>query len=132
MASTLFYACQIFYGYGGYALVIAICSPFCYVFMDSPVRYWNVLCWNVRGLNDHDKWDPIRNKIEESSANIFCLQETKRSSFDLPFIRKFAPKRFDKFDYCPSEVLLEVSWFAGLLLIFPLFVKKSNSLASSS
>jgi exonuclease III len=71
--------------------------------MDSHFRYWNVLCWNVRGLNDHDKWDPIRNKIEESSANIFCLQETKRSSFDLPFIRKFAPKRFDKFDYCPSE-----------------------------
>jgi hypothetical protein len=30
------------------------------------------------------------------------------------------------------RVLLEVSWFAKLLLIFPLFVKKSNSLASSS
>jgi hypothetical protein len=38
---------------------------------------WNILCWNVRGLNDKDKWDPIRNKIEESHANIFCLQEKK-------------------------------------------------------
>jgi exonuclease III len=69
--------------------------------MDS--RSWNILCWNVRGLNDREKWDPVRNKIDESEANIFCLQETKRASFDLPFIRKFAPKRFDKFDYCPSD-----------------------------
>jgi endonuclease/exonuclease/phosphatase family metal-dependent hydrolase len=65
-------------------------------------RAWNILCWNVRGLNDKDKWDPIRNKIEESHANIFCLQETKKESFDLCFIRKFAPKRFDQFDFCPS------------------------------
>jgi exonuclease III len=65
-------------------------------------RSWNILCWNVRGLNDKDKWDPIRNKIEESHANIFCLQETKKESFDLCFIRKFAPKRFDQFDFCPS------------------------------
>lgn len=44
---------------------------------------WNILCWNVRGLNDIDKWDPIRNKIDESNANMFCLQETKREAFDL-------------------------------------------------
>jgi hypothetical protein len=65
-------------------------------------RAWNVLCWNVRGLNDKDKWDPIRNKIEESRANIFCLQETKREAIDLQFIRKFIPKRFDNFDFSPS------------------------------
>jgi hypothetical protein len=41
--------------------------------------------------------------LEECNANIFCLQETKRESFDLAFIRKFAPERFDKFDYCPSS-----------------------------
>jgi hypothetical protein len=38
-----------------------------------------------------------------SNANIFCLQETKRESIDLQFIRKFAPKRFDKFDFSPSN-----------------------------
>jgi hypothetical protein len=65
-------------------------------------RAWIVLCWNIRGFNDKDKWDPIRNKIEESSANIFCLQETKREAIDLQFIRNFAPKRFDKFEFCPS------------------------------
>lgn len=64
---------------------------------------WNILCWNVRGLNDSDKWDAIRNTIDESSANIFCLQETKREQFDLRYIRKFAPNKFDSFDYVPSE-----------------------------
>jgi mannosylglycoprotein endo-beta-mannosidase len=65
-------------------------------------RAWNVLCWNIRGLNDKDKWDSIRNKIEESFANIFCLQETKREDIDLQFIHNFTPKRFDNFDFCPS------------------------------
>lgn len=64
---------------------------------------WNILCWNVRGLNDRDKWDPIRNKLDESDANMFCLQETKRDNFDLQYIRKFALKKFDKFDFCPSD-----------------------------
>jgi hypothetical protein len=38
---------------------------------------------DIWGLNDKDKWDPIRNEIEESCANIFCLQETKREAIDL-------------------------------------------------
>jgi exonuclease III len=58
-------------------------------------RAWNILCQNVRGINDSTKWNAIRNKIDESDANIFCIQETKRDSFDLRYIRKFAPKRFD-------------------------------------
>lgn len=63
---------------------------------------WNVLCWNIRGINDKEKWNSIRNKIDESGANIFCLQETKRECFDIHYIRNFAPKRFDKFDFSPS------------------------------
>lgn len=55
-------------------------------------RNWNVLCWNVRGVNHREKWDPIRNKIDECNANIFCLQETKKEDIDLSFIKKFAPK----------------------------------------
>lgn len=31
----------------------------------------------------------------------FCLQGTKKENFVLSFIRKFAPKRFDKFDFYP-------------------------------
>lgn len=70
--------------------------------MNSAMRNWNVLCWNVRGLNSDDKWLAIRNKIEESGCAVFCLQETKRSSFDHSYIKKFAPKHFDKFAFSPS------------------------------
>ena len=31
-----------------------------------------------------------------------CLQETKRQSFDLQFIRKFCPQNFDSFHFLPS------------------------------
>jgi hypothetical protein len=66
-------------------------------------RLWHVLSWNVRGLNSPDKWPSIRNKIEESNATIICLQETKRSEFDISFIKGFAPRRFDKYAYVPSD-----------------------------
>jgi hypothetical protein len=76
-------------------------------------RAWNVLCWNIRGLNDKDKWNSIRNKIEESCASIFCLQETKREVIDFKFIHNFAPKRFDNFDFSPRLGLLGESLSAG-------------------
>lgn len=31
-----------------------------------------------------------------------CLQETKRETFDIAFIRKFCPPAFDEFEYLPS------------------------------
>lgn len=69
-------------------------------------RTWNVFCWNVHGINDKEKWNYVRNKIEESGANIICLQENKRDYFDLRYIRNFAPKRFDKFDFVPPMELV--------------------------
>jgi len=66
-------------------------------------RVWNILCWNICGINASSKWDAIRNKIEESSCSIVYLQETKREHFDISYIRKFAPKRFDSFDFIPSS-----------------------------
>jgi len=69
----------------------------------SPMnRSGNILCWNVRGINAAEKWPSIRSKIDESSCEIFCFQETKKESFDPSFIRNFAPKRFDKFIFAPS------------------------------
>ena len=65
-------------------------------------RVWNILCWNIHGINASTKWDAIWNKIEESSCSIICLQETKREHFDISYIRNFAPRHFDNFDYIPS------------------------------
>lgn len=52
-------------------------------------RITNFLVWNVRGLNSQQKWDALRDKINESNASVVCLQETKRNSFDRDYIRKF-------------------------------------------
>ena len=86
-------------------------------------RNWHILCWNIRGINVSEKWDAVRDKIEESACLVICLQETKKENFDICFIRKFAPRRFDKFDFIPSVgasggilVLWNSAIFLGLVV----------------
>jgi exonuclease III len=92
--------------------------------MDTPNnKSWNILNWNIRGLNTEDKRNAIRAKIEESACAVFCMQETKIQSFDHSMVRKMAPKRFNKFAFVLSEGasgVLFVGWndaiFSGELL----------------
>ena len=65
-------------------------------------KSWNVLSWNIRGINSDAKLLAIRNAIDTSGCSVLCIQETKRESFDLAFIKTFCPKRFDKFVFAPS------------------------------
>lgn len=65
------------------------------------LRGWNVLCWNVRGLNSDDKQLALSNAIAISGCAIVCLQETKKTY--LAFIKSCGPKRFDKFVFVPSR-----------------------------
>jgi exonuclease III len=66
---------------------------------------------NIRGLNTPEKRNAVRSKIEESDSSIFCIQETKMQAIEHSFIKKLAPKRFNKFAYSPSE---GASW--GILI----------------
>jgi hypothetical protein len=86
-------------------------------------KTWNILCWNVRGLNATEKQDAVRLKIDECGYSIVCLQETKIQFFDSSIIRKFAPRCLGKFDYVPSigsSGGILVSWnsanFVGLTI----------------
>ena len=82
------------------------------VFMDNTIndnspnnsfnRSWNILNWNIRGINSEDKCNAVKEKIDESACAIYCIQETKRNHFDHTFIKKLAPKRFKKFAFSPS------------------------------
>src|SRR3954471_24671515 len=65
-------------------------------------KSWNVLCWNIRGVNSDEKHLAVRNAVESSGCSIVCLQETKRESFDLRYINRLCPKKFDKFAFVPS------------------------------
>lgn len=66
-------------------------------------RSWNILNWNIRGLNADDKQRAVRLKIDENSCAVYCLQETKMQHIDHSKIRKWAPKRFNQFVYHPAE-----------------------------
>jgi len=88
-------------------------------------RTWNVMSWNVRGINSEWKWDPIKNKIANSLCDIICLQETKRDSFDALFLKKFCPQYIDDFVFLPSNGNsggILVAWnsnlFEGELIFF--------------
>jgi exonuclease III len=68
-------------------------------------KCWNILNWNIRGINSDDKCNAIRQKLEENNCAVYCIQETKREHFDHSFIKKFAPKRYDQFAHSPSHGL---------------------------
>ena len=64
---------------------------------------WNILCWNVRGLNSDAKQLALTNAISSSGCAVICLQETKMASFDNAFIKSCCPRRYDKFAFVPSR-----------------------------
>jgi exonuclease III len=64
-------------------------------------REWSVLCHNIRGINSNRKCSTIKNKIQEISCDIICLQENKRDNFDNVYLRKFTLRSFDCFCFLP-------------------------------
>jgi exonuclease III len=92
-------------------------------------RSWHILCWNIWGINASEKWDAVRNKIEESLCSVIYLQETKREHFDMSYIRKFAPRRFNKFEFIPSIGALGEFLLSGTALFSWEQSSTSNSLA---
>jgi hypothetical protein len=85
--------------------------------MNHSVRNWNVLNWNIRGLNE-GKARAVQQKIEESGCSVFCIQETKMGHFTPHSFKRFAPKRFTKFTFSPSRGASEgilMGWNDSLL-----------------
>ena len=87
------------------------------------LKTWCVLCWNIRGLDHHDKQLALWNAISVSGCAIICLQETKKCHFDPAFIKSCCPARFDEFVYVPSSgasgglvVIWNSSIFSGMVM----------------
>src|SRR4051812_9367782 len=64
---------------------------------------WNILNWNIRGINDRDKWLALKDKIAESNCDVICIQQTKRGLFEQRYIHNFCSRSHNKFDYIPSN-----------------------------
>ena len=63
---------------------------------------WNVLCWNIRGLNSPKKQLALSNAISTSGWSIICLQESKMQDFNASILKSICPARFDAFAFIPS------------------------------
>ncbi|KAG8089745.1 hypothetical protein GUJ93_ZPchr0011g28452 [Zizania palustris] len=84
---------------------------------------WNILSWNVQGLNSPGKHLAVRSLLSDKSYHIFYIQESKLASLDHSIVREFAPKRFDKFAFSPASGAsggIVVGWissrFTGIVL----------------
>lgn len=105
--------------------IIALGLHSFFAFMDSrPLnRSWKVLCWNIRGIDAKNKWESIKNKITKSSCDIISIQETKRETFDITYIRKFCPSSFDEFCFLPS-----IGASRGILVVWKSSVFSGNEI----
>jgi exonuclease III len=65
------------------------------------VKHWNVMSWNIRGINSDKKWNAIHDRLDDNNCDVLCLQETKRESFDLAYLRNFCSSSFDSFVFLP-------------------------------
>ena len=74
---------------------------------------WNVLSWNIRGLNSEKKQLALNNAIKTSGCAVVCLRETKMSEVSFPFIKTCCPRQFDRFAFVPSR-----GSSGGLLMIW--------------
>ena len=113
------------------------------VFMDNTIndnspnnsfnRSWNILNWNIRGINSEDKCNAVKEKIDESACATYCIQETKRDHFDNTFIKKLAPKHFNKFASLPLLEILEALLWDGIALsLMEISLRVTNSPSQSS
>ncbi len=68
-----------------------------YVFM------FQVLSWNVRGLNDLGKRGLVKSVIASYKGSVVCIQETKLHLILRSFLRSFAGPRFDKCHFIRSD-----------------------------
>jgi exonuclease III len=65
-------------------------------------QFLELLCWNVRGLNDPRKRDALREFMDTVSAKIVCFQETKMSVIDRFTVMQCLGPSFDGFVYLPA------------------------------
>ena len=57
-------------------------------------RNCNILCWNVRGLNDVVRQDAVSLLVRDTASTIVCLQETKMQNLDQGAVRRTVGAKF--------------------------------------
>lgn len=66
---------------------------------------FNVLVWNVRGLNARSRRNALRGVCDEAKASIACVQETKMNVITPFNVTEMFGARFASYVYLPSTGL---------------------------
>jgi hypothetical protein len=54
----------------------------------------NILCWNVRGLNEVVRQDAVSLLVKDTTSSIVCLEETKLQNVDAAVVRRMVGAKF--------------------------------------
>ena len=63
---------------------------------------YNLLVWNIRGLNSGAHRDALRGVVQDANASVVCVQETKLSVISPFLINEMLGTRFSSFAYLPA------------------------------
>ena len=81
-----------------------------------------IICWNVRGLNNPAKRKAVKEFLDTTKINLVCLQETKMEVVTLDIVRHCLGYKFGNFFYLPAS-----GTRGGILLAWDeLIVRVSN------
>ena len=70
--------------------------------------------WNVRGVNNPNKRNAIRNFIRSQRVDLVCLQETKIQELSPVVARSLGVGRLAEWRAVEQRELLGVSWCFGI------------------
>lgn len=65
--------------------------------------YTELICWNIRGLNDPVRRKAIREYLSTFRARVVCLLETKMAVIDYFIVMQCLGPSFDGFVYLPAS-----------------------------
>jgi exonuclease III len=72
--------------------------------MDPLIRQFNIMSWNVWGLNNTARQEDVRQIVTSVKPNIICLQETKLSTISIHDISNILGNDYeDSFCFLPAN-----------------------------
>ena len=77
----------------------------------SMSRNWNILNWNVRGINSQIRWDDLEQKLKKATVALFACKKLREI-----ILTKLTSKKFHLEDTTNLHIMPLLAYQEGLLL----------------